>query len=708
MEFSGPSSKLILFDAFLDHPTLTLDGIKLRGIHLETRTWFVHAGFASLTNFRQDFVEKDADTVLFTGYHIAVGKYGTLSPGFQWIQASSRYVSGKSGVMGTLQYVYSSSGKLQFQADAAVNHGVALGSRMEYNANNQHLDFRIRSVPAQFTGLAMSPARGFQAEGSWSRELSRKLSLNLSGSRNLYTRFDGGRDSNTNWTGRLQWHLARFTVSSGMAGARMTRQNAATLNSVALPISISFDSHHFGNSFQYQFTRNGVTENGAHWLRNSTRVAFKSLTVNAYAGRQTQAPTVDYVLGNVPWLRQAILSAGAAVSTPEDIQQFLATHGDLISAGYLRNFRIDVSPVHRYAGASVSWSAPHNRASFRLESRVDDDQRVNDRLVSTNHTGTLSLRVVRHTEVWLAGSLFTTRTSVSANQAPVFQIGLRRQLGGVPDILNRFQENGHIHGVVFFDDAKLGSPTPATRGIEGVVVVLDDVRKTRTNRLGQYSFGFVPDGVHTVEVQYTGIDPFVFTSSPRVETPVNSVVNFGIAEQKSRIIGAVRNDAGMPMRAVVVRITGASTWQGKSSDQGSFTAELPVPGVYSVSLDPESLPPSYSLNGRLNDQVDVKRGQVSELQFVIHALRSVSGHVACNGGPVVASSMEMFMDGKKLGAVFDPSGDYTLRDLPAGNHELLLKTASMQLRKVVDVSTEPVSMRGIDFDLCPATARQQH
>jgi hypothetical protein len=215
----------------------------------------------------------------------------------------------------------------------------------------------------------------------------------------------------------------------------------------------------------------------------------------------------------------------------------------------------------------------------------------------------------------------------------------------------------------------------------------------------------VPEGMHTVEVRYEGLDPFVFTSSPRVEAPANSVVNFGIAQQKARIFGTVRSDSGEGMPNVIVRIKGTAILQAKTSEHGTFTADLPEAGAYLLSLDPESLPPSYRLDDSLDADVKVSPGEFAEASFVIRALRSIAGKVTCGGVSADTNDLEMVLDGRPVKTAFGPSGTFTLRDIAAGRHELQLKARGTEMRRTVEVGAEPTNIRGADFEICSATGR---
>jgi hypothetical protein len=699
ISFASPNSNVTIFDHDVKDSPLTFEGVRLRGLNIETKGWFIHGGIASLTNFRQHLYEEDPDRSVETGYHIGLRDHLSITPSVEWIKSSRQYVAGRSGLIGAMKLEYARPKKIHLRVQGGVSDRLGLGvaSDFDFIGKDNRLQAELRSTPIDFPGLSMSRARGFEANGSWTRRLTDRLALDTSGTRNVYTLFDGTNQSNSNWNARLQWHVRHFSLNSGYAGSNLSRRNLPALTSMAIPAGASFESRFVGNSFQYQFSRNGVTDTGSHSMRDTARIRVRSLILTGYVSRQTQAPTLDYVLVNLPWLRDLLLSSGATVSTPEEVQQFINSHADLISAGYLRDLTLNVSPVHRQVGATANWVSQRNVVSARLEWRKDDDARLTGHVLSQYELGSLTFRLGPSTELFASGSYFSTQLGMSKYHQPSYNFGLRRRIGAVPAFLNWFQERASIHGTVFSDVTGRGDFDSSSKGIEDVIVILDGYRRVRTNRFGYYSFSSVSAGKHLVEIQYSSEDPYVFTTPPSVSVPENSTVNFGIGEQKPRLFGTVFNDAGVPIANAKINVRGLESHEVVSGREGSFSLVLAKAGDYTVTLDPASLPPAYSLNDIRSQQVRIKAGRPAQTDFTVQALRSISGHVSCADSPVASALILIGPKNLPVNINVDESGNYIARQLAAGEFELVLKCRTTEVRRTIEIGADPAALRGLDL-----------
>jgi hypothetical protein len=704
VEFKGPSSTITLLDGYVPEAPTTIGYTKIRGFHVETRNWFFHGGLASLTNFREYLFDHDPDHAIVAGYRASLSKRSSLAADIQWIAASKRYLSGQSGTVGSLLYRFEAPARLRFEAETTYGRGVGFGSFLELTGDHDHLDLRMRSTTARLAGLSTAPPRGTQADGDWSHTFNQAFSMEISGAKSSLSRFDGYQDGNSNLSDRVQWRFHRFTSSAGLAFAEFSQAGGAPLRSLTVPLGLSFEQRTFGNSFQYQAGRNWGTNTGTQLLADSLRVSVKSFSFHAYGGRQTQAPSFEYILANLPlWLRNTLLAAGVSATSPESIQQFLSTNSDLISSGYIRDYRINLSPVRRYAGGSFQWTAPHNRLVARFESRIDDDYRVSGHVVSVNHSLSFSSQV-KHNQFTLAASLFRTELLGTTVRVPTVSFGINHQLGNVPDIISRFQERGFIHGLVYFDGERNGIHLTGDRGIEGVLVTLDGFRHTHTNRIGWYSFGSVPPGTHVVEVQYQSDSAFVFTSLPHLQVKENSTADFGIAVRSTQLFGSVRSDAGRGIEGVVVHLSGTNPKTTETLESGSFVFHLAASTEGRISLDLNSLPSGYALDEVHDQSVVVDPDHPGHADFLVRALRSVSGKVSCKDNSIAMADVQLQLDGKAAENVFDASGNYTIRDLSSGRHEIVLSYKSREHLHSVQLAAEPTNLR-LDFDICADSPR---
>jgi SdrD B-like domain len=700
LQFKGPCSTVTLLDGVVPEAPTVIADTRIRGIHLESRNWFFHGGVASLTNFQENLVDDNPDYVIVAGYRVFLSKHSSISAAIQRLSASSRYVTGRSGTAGSLLYRFDTPSRLRFEAEGVFGNFIGVGSLFEYTGDNDHLDLRFRSTSAQFVSLSMSPPRGLYADGNWSHPLNEKLVIEMSGAKNSLDRFDGQRDGNSDLTERLQWRFHRFTASAGVAFAEFSHAGIPTFRSLTVPLGLSFERHGFGNSFQYQVGHAWGADASSLLLADSLHLTVKPFTFRAYAGRQTQAPTLNYVLANIPLaLKNSLLSAGVSLTSPEEIRQFLSTHSDLIAGGYISDFSVNLTPVRRYAGGSVQWSAPRNRLSARVESRIDDDNRVGSHVVSVNHNLSFSSQF-RRDQLTFTASLFRTELLGNIVRSPSVSFGISHRLGNVPDIITRFQAHGFIRGMVFADTERNGTYLTGDPGIEGALVTLDGTRRVRTNQTGRFSFGFVPAGTHTVEVQYERNEAYVFTSSPHVETSENSTINFGVAVRSTQLFGSVRNDAGRGIAGIVVRL--ADKRSTETSQSGTFVVNLAKAAEITVSLDLNSIPPGYALDELSEKTVVVDADHPGHADFIIRALRSIAGTVTCRNRIPSISGLQLEVDNKSPTKPFDSNGNYVVRDMAAGRHDLVLRDGPRVYRQTIDISSEPGNLAGVNFEICDA------
>jgi hypothetical protein len=239
-------------------------------------------------------------------------------------------------------------------------------------------------------------------------------------------------------------------------------------------------------------------------------------------------------------------------------------------------------------------------------------------------------------------------------------------------------------------------------GIAGAVVVLDGVRRTRTNASGRYAFSYVPAGTHSLEVISSG-DPHVFTTPPHVDTDENATVNFGIGRRKATIFGDVKNDAGKPLGNIMVHITGSSPRDLRTSSAGQFSVNDLDAGQYTVTIDPDSLPPSYAVDKLEPKPVSTQAGEPGRADFNIRALRSISGQISCAGASLDIEKLTLRIESRPSPVSIDNKGRFRAADLQAGLLLLVATYRGAELRRTVEVPMEPATVSGVAIDVCTST-----
>lgn len=703
--FSSPTTTFTLLDQRVEETPLTIDDTVIRGLHIQHNGWFLHAGVSSMTDFRQAMFESDPDRIVSGGYRFQLSQRNALISSVDWISASNRYLSGRSGTMGSLAWEFRQTDRLRLLAEVGIGRAVGTSIQLDYEGDADLLRLDFRAAPSDLPRLSKSQAPGIQADGYWTRRFKQTYSLDVNGSQNKYTLLDGTSESNSSWSGILGKQLSRrVSISGGVAGSRFGRPTGVPILSTYIPASISYESARFGNSFEYRYGWNQSTTLGSQSFRDSIRVGVGPFTLMGFASTQTQAPTVDFVLSNVPWLRQALLDAGIMATTPQQIEDFLRNNADLIAAGILRDISINLSPRRTQLGGTLLWSSPRRMFSARLESRWDRDDRIQGAIKSNSQDARLMVRLNRKSDVTLQGSLFETNGSmIGAVRVPVFSVSIHRQLTNVPDFIGPYA-HGVVEGKVFADEDGLGISVNTGIGIAGVKVVLDGTRKTMTNDSGSYTFHRVTSGRHTVEILYEDTANHFFTTPPNVTVGPDSTMNFGIGRRKATIFGIVLNDAGNPLGGVVLHIKGPSDEKVLSNSNGDFSATDLTSGTYTVDIEPDSIPPSYALEGIRTKTTITDPNQPGEVHFYLRALRIVKGKLLCHARTLdPATGIEMQLDDRDVSHLADKSGAFVLRDLSAGIHELTVRRASKTTRHKFELSSAPSALSGLEVEVCDSS-----
>jgi hypothetical protein len=176
-------------------------------------------------------------------------------------------------VIGSLLYEY----RQPDQTEAGGSHGAATSALVEFDRKADRLRLRMRALPSRFSGLSTTSARGLQLTGSWTRQLSGRVGVDMSMSQDRYLRTERGSQINASWNTRLQLRVSRHVSRSGdLSGARFARDGAQAVDSLGTPAAISLDTRRFGNSIQYQVGRNRGSELGSHLYRDTLRVSLRT------------------------------------------------------------------------------------------------------------------------------------------------------------------------------------------------------------------------------------------------------------------------------------------------------------------------------------------------------------------------------------------------------------------------------------------------
>jgi hypothetical protein len=241
------------------------------------------------------------------GYRYSLSEHSSLTGSLYDFSVPSSDSVGRSGMVGLLTYKYSPSENLKFIVDLGLSRGLAGSSRLDYKSDRDKIKGSIRYAPSTFASLGANNLRGLRSDLSWTRKLSSKISSILTFYSNKLA-LPGTQQSTE--TAGIQFQYSLSTHWSLLGGATgSTFQSvvppAPPVRNLTAPAGVSFSTRHFGAQGQYQFSR--ITEqNPGHQFHAAVHASAGPFSISAYAERQTQAPSLEFILNQSPQLRQAL------------------------------------------------------------------------------------------------------------------------------------------------------------------------------------------------------------------------------------------------------------------------------------------------------------------------------------------------------------------------------------------------------------------
>ena len=398
---------------------------------------------------------------------------------------------------------------------------------------------------------------------------------------------------------------------------------------------------------------------------------------------------------------------GLTATTPQQLADLLRTDAVLAGYGYGGNVVVNLTPVRERIGATAGWTgAGASRPQLFFSTLLNRDNLIDRRSLSAGYTATYAQGIGGTGHLFFSWSLLCTdRRSSSSGCRPVASAQFRHDFGAAPRILPR--GHGRIRGTVFRDDEKRGAFTKGMPTIQGVEVVLDLARHTRTDAAGRFEFGDVPNGRHRIEVRYAGDRPFFFTTVSPADVETGDTVDFGIGVRQSSLRGIVRNDVGAGLRGVVVLlIDDTRVLEAKTTDDGTFIIEGLSAGTYEVGIDPSSLPGGFPLDPVGPERVSALVDAPGRVEFVLRPYRTVAGSVRLfnrtTGAYLPLAGATVQIDELNRRTLTDANGAYMFRDLPAGYFAVSVSHEHQVGLTHITVGDGPTFLRNVDVSVVPA------
>jgi hypothetical protein len=704
-----PQRDIVLFDQFMTNSPLTVDGTIVRGFHFRQGAFLFHAGYASLTTFENFILPTQKEGVIGVGYRFSLGDHASLMPNFYFFpgRRGSENI-GPRGTVASLVYDYEPGKNLGLLAEAGFSHGLGVAARFHFDGTRDQWSANLRYEPIQFASLSFNSLHGLYSNVDWTRYLTPRLTSTFSFTDDHYTlrSFDL-----TNVVSNLNFQLQLPRGWSLVSGANYgsSKQHIPprpVISALGLPSGVGFYSAHFQGSFLYQYSRNSGAFRRSDEFRTTLGTRWSGFHLSGFVDRQTQAPTIGFILAGVPGLQEALDKLGISATTPEQIALLLRETAGLANQGFLDGVNINLSPVRLQAGTDLTWS---NRALSHQEFHFNFLYNRNDFPQGGNQTaiGTLSysLKFNNVNEFFASLSLLRSNTTGTPGwrTSPLLEISFRRQFVNAPSFIIP-RRRGTIRGVVFADDGATGTFRPGGPLLSDIEVVLDDIRRIRTDHSGHYVFSGVSYGLHSVEVDYHSTSPFFFTTASRVQSDADTEVNFGIGLSPARLFGTVRSDAGIGLSGVEISISkGPLHFSAQTDDEGKFRVEGLSRGECEVTLDIDSVPPGYSFAELETQRTTVDASAPAQISFTLKAIRNISGRVTIYDR---ASHQEMpvpritvLVRELSRTSVTDENGFYLFRDLSAGPYTLVVIYQGKEFKRDVVLPDAPAFLKGIEINL---------
>jgi hypothetical protein len=706
-DIRSPGRRLTLFDQAMKESPLTVYNGSVRGFHMEEHGFFVHVGYTSPSMFNDVFLPTLREGVFGGGYRYSLDSQSSLTFSLYRFTAPPTVAGGQQvnmqpGTVLSTQYAWRPNANLHLTAEIGYSRSVGGSAELVYTRPGETLNARFRFTPENFAALTTNRFPGITSDASWDRRWSRRWRSSVYYVANRYIA-PGIATTNASGGGNLRFEAdVHWALTGGLSVSRSSSQNAPPVNGINLPLGLEFHSRHFSAGMDYQRTQQTNLNEGGQMVRPSISANAGPVQVSAYAMRQTQAPTLQFVLTQAPGLQEALLALGLTAVTPQQIAEFLQNNAALISQGLLQSLDISLTPRRQQAGGSISWHSPRRRTSLSYDFLYYGDQSISATSETSIHRLAYLVRITPVAELQLSWSGYDAKPSTGPRFNSMWSVALRRQLGHSPAFMLR-EHRGTISGQVFSDPENSGRHSPDSAGVAGVEVILDGERHDRTGP-NRFTFSAVPEGKHQVLAQLKSGTGY-FSTPGMVLTDENTEVYFGVGRMMGTVLGTVKNDAGKGVGQVTITLRrgGVSTIQVTTGAEGEFMVSRLEYGDYVAAIAPETLPPGYAMQETMSANTDVTPAGPGHVAFEVTALRSVGGLVEIlnrqTGKRTPAPGLEIRIRELSRTTKTDQRGRYLFRNLSSGTFTVVVSDGTLTKEQTVKVLQDPVQINNLNLTL---------
>jgi hypothetical protein len=707
-EIVTPRRSITFLDQYVDDSPLTLNGETVRGFHMNQNNWFVHVGYTTVATFQGLFLPTQPELAAGGGYRHPFTANSSVTASYYHIQIPASDLIGQSGDVGTLSYRYSPRDTFWVIADAGISRGIGGSGRLHYQTDRDNFEALVRYEPMRFASLGANNFRGFHADFSWGRHITNKFDSSVTFYNNNLVLPDL-KETTISGASNLIYRLTRNWAVTGGASASSFQTIAPlspAVRSFTLPVGLAFQSKHFGGGGQYQDALTPGLEGGDKQFRASLRSGWGAFGFTGYAERDTNVPTLGFVLGQVSGLRQELSLLEIKATTIQQVDELLSNNSFLIAAGYIKEVTLSPVPVRTQIGGTADWSSRggnKKQVSYSLLFNENDLRQGSSQDVA--HSLSYFQSITHSDDVSFSVSVLgVSNPGSSLEYTPSCSMSWTHQLKHAPDYIVP-ERHETITGIVFRDEQSKGVWDRDMKPIPGVEVMLDDRERTITSANGSYRFPGVTRGKHRIAVLYRSPDPFFFTTASDLEVDEGATVNFGIGHTLSGLMGRVMNDAGHGLAGITVLIMSrGSKWSKVTDANGSFFASSLIAGDYDVRLDEDSLPVGYSTKALVeSQQLTVGAASPGNAAFTVRAFRTISGRVfsydSTAGRYIPVAHAQVVRRELGLDAVTDVTGEYLFRDLAAGTYTVSVSNEAQTSTHTLRLGADPVGLTNVDFQI---------
>lgn len=689
-ERSASDRQLVLLDHRVQESPLTIDNVRLRGVHYRDSRLHIHAGLASPFLYQSVVIPARAAAAVGFSYQMDLGP-GRLTPSVYYLDGR-RQQHGSAGVVTTLTFAGRASGsRSDWMFEGGYGGAPVAAGRFTYAGLHDRLSVSARHQPSGAFSLGVGRLIGSTTDAAWHHRIAPRVSLEASG---IYSDVSLPQTMQRTTHGSLELRYRateRWTAHGGARPAAFEQLPQALIHSLTIPLGIAYQGRTAGFSALYRYQQSTGKNAGGSGGRVGLQRAWGDVRTTAYFDVQQDAATVDLVFREQPALARAFLELGLLARTPEEFLLALRDHPELLQSGYLTGSSLSLAPRRLQGAISASWrSHGESRQEAKLRLQLDHTRTVNSNKASMMSALSYGRAVIRPLD--LVGSV----TAWSRTPSPAgpqmhwsFEIAARLRITARPR-LPGFAAGGTIRGVVFRDEAAMGRRTDTSAGVAGARLLVDGSKEIVSDAEGRFSVRVSDSGTHTIQLVLDDSQAY-FTTAGMVMAQSGEVVAFGVGSAPARLFGTVVSDAGIGLGGVRIALTDATTTRVAVTDSTGGYKLTASQGTYTVALDAGSLPAGYRVSDSLVPTVTLSPATPGRLEFRATAQRSISGVVKAPrpGAMAVIEAMSIAIPDLARTAPIGPDGRFVFRSLPPGRHRLVITSPSRTVTRYVDLPDRP-------------------